>query len=192
MKTTLPEPSPANFCKSAILPRSCGDVERRPRQAHALLLSRRFHKDRLIVEERITIARYARGMDNATRSGIVMQQSKQSVDDTVRKLRELLKNRGITLFAVIDHSGEAEKVGMHMPNTKLIVFGNPRAGTPIMLAAPSAALDLPLKILVSEDASEGVWLSYSSPTYLEIRHGFPAELVQSIVSIEDLAKRAAE
>ena len=82
-------------------------------------------------------------------SGIVTQQSAHSVDETVRKLEDALRAKGITLFAAIDHSGEAEKVGLRMPNTKLLIFGHPKAGTPVMIASPSAAIDLPLKILVS-------------------------------------------
>ena len=144
------------------------------------------------MEERTAGAGYSRGMDLTLRSGIVMQQSLHSVDETVRKLQALLKSRSITLFAVIDHSGEAEKTGMHIPNTKLLIFGNPRSGTPIMLASPSAALDLPLKILVSEDAAGDVWLSYNSPTYLEARHGFPIELTKLIAVVEDLAKKSGE
>ncbi len=121
-----------------------------------------------------------------------MQQSRHSVDETVRKLRGLLRGRGLTLFAMIDHSGEAERAGLRMPNTKLLIFGNAKAGTPIMLASPSAALDLPLKILVSEDAAEDVWLTYNDPTYLEARHGFPSELTRLIGAVEDLAKNAGE
>jgi uncharacterized protein (DUF302 family) len=131
-------------------------------------------------------------MDISLRSGLVMQQSSHSVDQTVRRLRELLTSRNITLFAVIDHSGEAEKAGLQMPNTKLIVFGNSKAGTPIMLATPSAALDLPLKILVSEDHSGNVWLSYNSPTYLQVRHGFPAALAGPLAAVEDIVRKAAE
>ena len=83
--------------------------------------------------------------------GIVKIQSRRSVDETVDKLKTILKSKGVTLFALIDHSGEAEKAGMKMPPTKLLIFGNPKGGTPLMLASPSAALDLPLKILVAED-----------------------------------------
>jgi uncharacterized protein (DUF302 family) len=121
-----------------------------------------------------------------------MRRSGHTVDETVRKLRELFKNRSITLFAIIDHSGEAENAGLQMPNTKLLVFGNAKAGTPIMLASPSAALDLPLKILVSEDSSGDVWLRYNSPAYLEARHGFPTELTKLIAAVEELVKRAGE
>ncbi len=90
------------------------------------------------------------------------------------------------------HSGEAEKAGMKMRPTKLLIFGNPKAGTPVMLAAPSSAIDLPLKILIWEDAQGKVWLSYNSPGYLQDRHGFPAELLEKISIVENLATKAAE
>jgi uncharacterized protein (DUF302 family) len=125
-------------------------------------------------------------------SGIVTQQSVHSVDETVRKLEEVLRTKGITLFATIDHSGEAEKVGLRMPNTKLLVFGHPKAGTPIMIASPSAAIDLPLKILISEDSAGDVWLSYNSTSYLQARHGFPQELAKTIAVAEGFAKIISE
>jgi uncharacterized protein (DUF302 family) len=96
------------------------------------------------------------------------------------------------LFALIDHSGEAEKAGMKMPPTKLVIFGNPKAGTPLMLAAPSSAIDLPLKILVREDGQGKVWVSYNSPAYLQERHNLPQELLQNIAVVETLAAKAAQ
>jgi uncharacterized protein (DUF302 family) len=122
---------------------------------------------------------------------IVVLQGNGSVDETVRKLEALLQSKGVGLFAVIDHSGEANRVGLHMRPTKLLIFGDPRVGTPVMIASPSAALDLPLKILVSEDEAGLVWLSYNSPEYLQARHGFPPELVQNLAIVEVLAERAA-
>jgi uncharacterized protein (DUF302 family) len=124
--------------------------------------------------------------------GIVNVLSKHSVDETVDRLKNILQSKQITLFALIDHSGEAAKVGMKMPPTKLLIFGNPKGGTPVMLAAPSSALDLPLKILVSEDAQGKVWLSYNSPQYLTERHGLPSNLLSNIAVIETLAATAAE
>jgi len=118
--------------------------------------------------------------------------SHHPVDETVDRLRDILKKKEITLFALIDHSGEAEKVGLKMPPTKLLIFGNPKAGTPLMVAAPSTAIDLPLKILVAEDASGGVRVSYNSSAYLQERHGFPAELTKNVAAVEALAKEAAE
>jgi uncharacterized protein (DUF302 family) len=125
-------------------------------------------------------------------NGIVNRLSNHSVDDTVRRLKDSLAAKGITLFALIDHSGEAEKAGLKMLPTKLLVFGNPKAGTPLMVAAPSAALDLPLKILIWQDAQGKVWLSYNSAEYLKERHGLPQSLVQNIAVVETLAAAAAE
>jgi uncharacterized protein (DUF302 family) len=125
-------------------------------------------------------------------NGIVDIPSRHSVDETVSRLKSILEAKGVTLFALIDHSGEAEKVGMKMPPTKLLIFGSPRAGTPVMLAAPSAAIDLPLKILVWEDGSRKVWISWNSPAYLQQRHGFPQELMQNIAAAEQLAAKAGE
>jgi uncharacterized protein (DUF302 family) len=98
----------------------------------------------------------------------------------------------VTLFALIDHSGEGAKVGMKMPNTKLLIFGNPKGGTPLMLAAPSVAIDLPLKILVAEDAQGKVWVSYNCPEYLKERYGLAENLLPNIVVVETLAAKAAE
>jgi uncharacterized protein (DUF302 family) len=98
----------------------------------------------------------------------------------------------VTLFTVVDHSGEAAKVGMRLRPTKLLIFGNPKAGTPLMLAAPSVAIDLPLKLLVWEDAQGKVWLGYNSPAYLQQRHGLPDSLLPNIAVVEALASAAAE
>jgi uncharacterized protein (DUF302 family) len=126
------------------------------------------------------------------KDGIVDVSSNHSVDETVDKLKGILQSKGITLFVVIDHSGEAAKVGIKMPPTKLLIFGNPKGGTPPMLAAPSIALDLPLKILVWEDSQGNVWLSYNSPEYLKERHGLPQDLLQNISAAKALAAAAAE
>ena len=114
------------------------------------------------------------------------------MDETVDKLKTILKSKGVTLFALIDHSGEAEKVGLKMPPTKLLIFGNPKGGTPLMLAAPSAAIDLPLKILVAEDSQGKVWISYNSAEYLKERHGLPQDLLQNIAVVQTLATAAGE
>jgi uncharacterized protein (DUF302 family)/uncharacterized membrane protein YidH (DUF202 family) len=124
--------------------------------------------------------------------GIVDLPSNHSVDQTVEKLKGLLNEKGVTLFALVDHSGEAEKVGMKMPPTKLLIFGSPKAGTPLMLAVPSIAIDLPLKVLVWEDSSGKVWISYNSPAYLQKRHNVPDELMQNIAIVETLAAKAGE
>ena len=123
-------------------------------------------------------------------NGIVSERSHHTVDQTVDRLKSLLQARGVTLFALVDHSGEAEKVGMKMRPTKLVIFGNPKAGTPVMLAAPSIAIDLPLKILVWEDGEGVVWLSWNSPEYLRDRHGVPEALVKNIGVAEGLATQA--
>jgi uncharacterized protein (DUF302 family) len=124
--------------------------------------------------------------------GIVKIPSRHSLDETVDKLKTILKSKGVTLFALIDHSGEAEKVGLTMPPTKLLIFGNPKGGTPLMLAAPSAAIDLPLKILVAEDSQGKVWISYNSAEYLKERHGLPQDLLQNIAVVQTLATAAGE
>ena len=125
-------------------------------------------------------------------AGIVKIPSNHSVDETVDKLKTVLQSKGITLFALIDHSGEAAKVGMRMPPTKLVIFGNPRGGTLLMLAAPSVAIDLPLKILVAEDSHGKVWISYNSSQYLQQRHGLPEDLLPNIAVVQTLAAKAAE
>src|SRR6202023_3544109 len=108
-------------------------------------------------------------------NGINDKLSHHPVEETVERLKGILQGKGVTLFAVIDHSGEAEKVGIKMRPTKLLIFGSPKAGTPLMLAAPSIAIDLPLKILVWEDAEGKVWISYNSPEFLRERHGLPQD-----------------
>jgi uncharacterized protein (DUF302 family) len=125
-------------------------------------------------------------------NGIIDKPTSHSVDETVEKLKGVLRDKGITLFALIDHSGEAEKVGIKMRPTKLLIFGSPKAGTPLMLAAPSSAIDLPLKILIWEDAQGKVWVSYNSPAYLQERHNLPQQLLPNIGAVETLAGKAAE
>ena len=129
-------------------------------------------------------------MSPATDNGIVSKPSNHSFDETVEKLKAILQAKGVTLFALVDHSGEAAKAGMKMLPAKLLIFGNPKGGTPVMLAAPSSAIDLPLKILVSEDAAGKVWLSYNSPAYLQQRHAIPQDLLPNIAVAEALATNA--
>jgi len=124
--------------------------------------------------------------------GIVSKPSNHSVDETVEKLKGILQAEGVMLFALVDHSGEAEKAGTKMRPTKLLIFGSPKAGTPLMLASPSAAIDLPLKILVAEDESGKVWVSYNDPAYLKERHNLPENLLQNIAVVEAVAAKAAE
>jgi len=125
-------------------------------------------------------------------NGIVRIPSRHSVDETVAKLETILQAKSVELFAVVDHSGEAGKAGIRMANTKLLIFGNPKAGTPLMIASPSVALDLPLKILVAEDAVGKVWISYDAPEYLQRRHNLPSHLMPNIAVIETLAGNIAE
>ena len=131
-------------------------------------------------------------MASNAENGIVNTPSRHSVDQTVAKIQALLEAKGVALFALVDHSGEAAKVGLTMRPTKLLIFGNPKAGTPLMLASPSSAIDLPLKILVWEDTQGKVWVSYNSPQYLQKRHALPQDLMQNIAVVETLAAKAAE
>ena len=125
-------------------------------------------------------------------NGIVTIAGKHSVEETVDKLKAMLHAKGVTLFALVDHSGEAAKAGMAMPPTRLLIFGSPKAGTPLMLARPSVAIDLPLKILVAEDEAGKVWISWNAPEFLGERHGLPQELLASIAVVETLAGKIAE
>jgi uncharacterized protein (DUF302 family) len=128
---------------------------------------------------------------NAT-DGLICKKSNHSVDDTVEKLKSILQAKSVTLFAVIDHSGEAQKAGLTMRPTKLVIFGNPKGGTPLMVASPSAAIDLPMKILIYEDADSTVQVCFNTPAYLQQRHNLPQDLLQNIAVIETLAAKAAE
>jgi uncharacterized protein (DUF302 family) len=125
-----------------------------------------------------------------TAAGIVDRPSPHSVDQTVGRIEALLRAKGIMLFALIDHGGEAAKVGMKMPPTKLLIFGKPEAGTPLMLAAPRSALDLPLKILVWQDARGQVWVSANSAAYLRERHGLSLECLPTLAAVEALMAAA--
>jgi uncharacterized protein (DUF302 family) len=126
-----------------------------------------------------------------SQNGIVTLACRQSVDQTVAKVEAVLQAKRVKLFALIDHSGEAEKADLRMAPTKVLIFGNPQAGTPLMLAAPSVAIDLPLKLLVWEDAHGDVWISYNAPDYLQARHGIPEELMHNIAIVGALAANVA-
>jgi uncharacterized protein (DUF302 family) len=125
-------------------------------------------------------------------TGIINKPTNLSVQQALVKLQAILQAKGVTIFALIDHSGEAAKVGMEMRPTKLVIFGNPKGGTPLMLAAPSIAIDLPIKILIWEDGEGKVWLSYNSPEYLAERHNLPPNLLPNIAFVEALAATVAE
>jgi uncharacterized protein (DUF302 family) len=124
--------------------------------------------------------------------GLTRVESKRSVDDTVHRLQELLESKSVKVFAVIDHSGEAAKVGMEMRPTKVVIFGSPKGGTPLMLAAPTVAIDLPLKALVAQDEAGKVWITWNDAEYLRARHGFPEELANNIEPVGALLRKAAE
>jgi uncharacterized protein (DUF302 family) len=125
-------------------------------------------------------------------NGVLQIASPYSVEETVKRLESILRERGVRVFALVDHSGEAEKVGMKMRPTKLLIFGNPKGGTPVMVAAPTVAIDLPLKALVWEDENGKVWVSYNSPEYLQQRHGVPEDLIKNIAVVGALVAKAME
>jgi uncharacterized protein (DUF302 family) len=128
----------------------------------------------------------------ANENGLVHVASSHSVPETLKKLQTTIEARGLKIFALIDHSGEAEKAGLKMRPTELLLFGSPKAGTPLMTAGPTLAIDLPLKTLVWEDADGKVWVSYNSPEYLQQRHRIPADLVKNIAGVGALVEKAVE
>lgn len=125
-------------------------------------------------------------------AGLVQIASRFSVDETVDRLTAAFRAKELQLFALVDHSGEAEKVGLKMRPTKLLIFGSPKGGTPMMVAAPTMAIDLPLKALVWEDQEGKVWLACNSPEYLQQRHGVPADLIKNIAGVEAMLRKAVE
>lgn len=128
----------------------------------------------------------------ASGDGLEVLPSKYSVDETVQRLSDAFREKGLKIFTVIDHSGEAARVGLQMPATKVLIFGSPKGGTPLMVAAPSLAIDLPLKALVAEDASGKVTVTYNDPAYLQARHGVPGELIKNLASAGALMAKAVE
>lgn len=129
-------------------------------------------------------------MDTKPANGLVHRPSQHSVDETLQRLQALLADKNITVFALVDHSGEAAKVGLQMRPTKLLIFGNPKGGTPLMQATPTVAIDLPLKALIWEDADGRVWLTYNDPAYLQVRHRFPEELIGNLSAVNGLFSKA--
>ena len=125
-------------------------------------------------------------------NGLVAVSSKFSMDETLDRLKAAFAEKGMQTFAVIDHSGEADKVGLKMQPTKVIIFGNPKGGTPLMVAAPSLAIDLPLKALVAADAAGKISVTYNDPEYLQKRHGVPAELIKNLAGAGALIAKAVE
>jgi len=130
-------------------------------------------------------------MISAADNGIAHLAASRSVDEVLEHLLSILHTKGITVFAVVDHSGEAAKVGLEMRATKLVIFGNPKAGTPLMLAAPDSALDLPLKILIAEEASGSTRISYNSLAYLQARYGLTPEVLTNVAAVEKIAAAVA-
>jgi uncharacterized protein (DUF302 family) len=122
--------------------------------------------------------------------GIISKPSKSPVQETLDRLEVLLGAKGIKIFARVDHSGEAERAGLKMPPTQLLIFGNPKAGTPIMVAAPTSAIDLPLKALAWQDTGGQVWLSYNDPAYLKRRYGLNDDDVKTIAGVGALIEQA--
>ncbi len=128
----------------------------------------------------------------ANDNGLIRSPSRHSVEETVRRLQAAFEAKGLQVFAVVDHSGEAEKVGLKMRPTKVLIFGSPKAGTPLMVAAPSLAIDLPLKALVAEDADGKVSVIYNDPEYLKQRHGVPGELIKNLAGAGTVIAKAVE
>jgi uncharacterized protein (DUF302 family) len=128
----------------------------------------------------------------ANQTGLVQVPSRYSVDETLQRLQSAFSEKGLHVFAIIDHSGEAEKVGLKMRPTKVLIFGSPKGGTPLMVAAPSLAIDLPLKALVAEAADGAVSVTYNSPEYLQQRHGVPADLIKNLAGAGAVIAKAVE
>jgi len=131
------------------------------------------------------------GVVGLKENGIVSVRSLHSFSETIQRIDRLVASKGLKIFCTIDHSGEAAAAGLQMPPTKLVIFGSPKAGTPLMLASPSIALDLPLKLLVAQDPGNQTWVSYNSPAFLEKRHTISLELTQALTAIEGIANAVA-
>jgi len=131
-------------------------------------------------------------LSNAADNGLTTVPSSFSVTETVNRLESLVKEKGITVFARIDHQAEAAKAGLAMKASQLLIFGNPKAGTPLMKAAPTTAIDLPLKALAWEDADGKVWLSYNRPDFLKQRHGLSDDQLKPLAPLGGLIEKAAK
>ena len=128
----------------------------------------------------------------ANEKGLVRIASRYSVEETVQRLQSTFAAKGLQMFALIDHSGEAAKVGLKMRPTNVLIFGSPKGGTPLMVASPSLAIDLPMKALVAEDENGRVWLTYNSPDYLKERHNVPEDLIKNLAGAGPLMEKAVE
>src|SRR5579863_1613647 len=124
--------------------------------------------------------------------GLIQAPSRYSVEETLQRLQSVFATKGLQVFALIDHSGEAAKAGLKMRPTKVLIFGSPKGGTPLMVAAPSLAIDLPMKALVAEDENGKVWLTYNSAEYLKQRHGVPDNLIKNLAGAGPLMEKAVE
>ena len=125
-------------------------------------------------------------MNDSAENGMLRLSSAYSVAETLLRLESVLKTKRLAIFCRVDHSGEAEKAGLKMNPAQLVIFGSPKAGTPVMVASPTLAIDLPLKALIWEDAAGKVWVSYNAPDYLKQRHQIPEELLKNIAGIGPL------
>jgi len=129
----------------------------------------------------------------AQASGNLMTKpSKYSVPETIDRIEKAITAKGMQIFTRIDHGGEAKKVGLDMKPTQLLIFGNPKGGTALMVARPTVAIDLPMKALAWEDKDGRVWLTYNSPELLQERHGLPAELAARLEPVGKLLEQAVE
>jgi uncharacterized protein (DUF302 family) len=128
----------------------------------------------------------------AAESGVVRITSPHSVPETVARLEGLLKERGVLIFARIDFSGDAARAGLTMRPEQMLIFGNPKAGTPLMQSEPIAGLDLPLKALVFEDAAGRTWVAWNDPQYIVRRHALPAALAANLAAVTPLIERAVQ
>jgi uncharacterized protein (DUF302 family) len=129
-------------------------------------------------------------MPKLPENGMIHLNSPHSVSETLARLQTIVESKGLAILALIDHSGDAARAGLEMYPTKLLIFGNSKAGTPLMITSPTLAIDLPLKALVWEDADGKVWLSYNSPAYLKQRHAIPDDLLPNIVGIGPICAEA--
>lgn len=125
-------------------------------------------------------------------NSLIHLSSPYPVPETLQRVQSAVQSHGLTIFCLVDHSGEAAKVGLQMPPTQLLIFGNPKGGTPLMLASPTVAIDFPLKALVWEDADAKVWLTYNSPDYLQQRHNLPDNLMKNISGVGALLQAAIQ
>lgn len=130
-------------------------------------------------------------MTPPTIDGLIVLPTQHTVADILTRTVSIAQAKGLTVFAQIDFSGDAARSNLSMRPTGLVILGNPIAGTPLMVATPTAAIDLPLKILAFEDAEGRTWVAYNDPKYLQRRHGFPDALIKNIASLGILAQAAA-